>query len=192
MEITSEQKRENIIHKTIQAIDECGIDNVSTREIAKRAGISVGTIFHYFSKKEDLIISVLNRFSMYDKDIFNTARLKNMDFKQSIEFFIQSYCTYYENYPEIVSIYQAYYVKWKEVRIKNKISSIHFNRIKFIKEIIEKAEKEGVIEEVNDTDLIVDMVDFIIKGICLKWRMCNYSFSLRQRIEETINILLKI
>ena len=39
-----------------------GIMSVSTNEISKKAGVSKGTIFHHFTNKQDLVLSVLSGF----------------------------------------------------------------------------------------------------------------------------------
>lgn len=56
----------SIIPSTI-VIDESGINGVSTREIAKRVGISEPAIFRHFKTKTDLL--VLDYFGHYDSDI---------------------------------------------------------------------------------------------------------------------------
>jgi AcrR family transcriptional regulator len=53
-----------------------GIMSVSTNEIAKKAGVSKGTIFHHFTNKQDLVLSVLSNF-------FNTEMLEMLEIVKS-------------------------------------------------------------------------------------------------------------
>ena len=48
----SRQMVKTILEGTLDAIDRHGLENTTTRHIAERAGISVGTLYHYYSDKE--------------------------------------------------------------------------------------------------------------------------------------------
>lgn len=47
-------KREKIIQGALRLFTQKGIDATSTASIAKEAGVGTGTVFHYFSSKEEL------------------------------------------------------------------------------------------------------------------------------------------
>ena len=44
-------RRANILHVTALALEEVGQDDLTTILVAKRAGVSVGTLYHYFPNK---------------------------------------------------------------------------------------------------------------------------------------------
>ncbi len=48
------EKRDRIINAAMQEFSEKGFKNASTNEIVKKAGISKGALFHYFSSKQEL------------------------------------------------------------------------------------------------------------------------------------------
>lgn len=45
---------QTILDGALDAVARYGMDNTTTRHIAERAGISVGTLYHYFSDKADV------------------------------------------------------------------------------------------------------------------------------------------
>ena len=51
-------KKENILNAALTLFVEYGFHGAPTSRIAKEAGVSNGTLFHYFSTKEDLIIEL--------------------------------------------------------------------------------------------------------------------------------------
>ena len=179
-------RRESIILNTIDVINEFGIHSVSTKEIAKRLGISEGTIFRYFPKKNNLLNAVLEHYSQYDDDIFHTVREKKMPPEEAIVFYIDSYMAYYENYPAITAITQAYDMLKDIPELGDKVKSIFTNRSSFMKELIEEAQKTGVICKGVDIDNLTDIITSTYRGICLKWRMNNFDFPLR---EKTLNVV---
>lgn len=50
----SDQMRLHIYHKAAECFSESGYDAVSMREIAAKADVSVGLVYHYFAGKEDI------------------------------------------------------------------------------------------------------------------------------------------
>ncbi len=52
-----EETRQKILEAARSCLESGDLQNASTREIAKRAGVAEGTIFHHFPTKEELMIS---------------------------------------------------------------------------------------------------------------------------------------
>jgi AcrR family transcriptional regulator len=52
-------RREQILETALKLFAERGFDATSTRQIAKRAGIAEGLIFHYFPTKASLLTAIL-------------------------------------------------------------------------------------------------------------------------------------
>lgn len=190
MDIASLHRRESIILTTIDLIDEVGIQAVSTREVANRQGISQGTVFQYFKKKNELLNAVLEQFAMYDNDIYDTTKLKNMEPKEAIQFYIDSYLSYYENYPAITAVTQAYDVLRNDPELGSKVRSIFTRRAEAMLELIVKAQQSGVMDSELDSSVLADIFLSTFNGICLKWRVNTLEFSLRERTLEAIHLLL--
>ena len=55
MNIQSEDKRQRILAATMALIAENGLHATPMSQVSKRSGVSAGTIYHYFSSKEELI-----------------------------------------------------------------------------------------------------------------------------------------
>jgi AcrR family transcriptional regulator len=57
----TEQRERDILEAAIDLFGEEGFHDVSTRKIAARAGVSEGTLFNYFSSKNELMRAILGR-----------------------------------------------------------------------------------------------------------------------------------
>ncbi|WP_187276646.1 TetR/AcrR family transcriptional regulator [Parahaliea maris] len=57
----NEERAENILRAATELFGEEGFHAVSTRKIAAAAGVSEGTLFNYFSSKNELISAILAR-----------------------------------------------------------------------------------------------------------------------------------
>lgn len=58
-----QNSREKIINETVSIIREKGADAVTVRDVCESAGLSIGTFYHYFRDKDDLMMHFLRETS---------------------------------------------------------------------------------------------------------------------------------
>lgn len=192
MENSALHRRERIIITTIEIIDELGFQGLSTREIARRQGVSEATLFRHFKNKNDLLISVLNHFSKFDDDIFESAKLNGLESKEAIIFFITSYLEYYENYPAITSILHLFDVLRYDPQLTDTVNNILRNRTSYLKQLIDNAIAAKEISSDMNSDLLSDVIYGSLIEICLKWRLEGRSFSLKERTLAALEMVLNV
>ncbi|WHH60380.1 TetR/AcrR family transcriptional regulator [Petroclostridium sp. X23] len=190
MDVNAAHRRENIILNAIDLIHEYGIHSVSTKEIAKRLGVSEGTIFKHFPKKSALLLAVLEHLCLYDNDMYYTAKNKKSNPKEAILFYINSYMIYYQNYPAITALLQVYDVLQGIPELGEKAKSIFFTRLGFMKDLIEEAQEAGEISRNIDSESLADIITSTCRGICLRWRLENFEFSLHEKVIQAVSTLL--
>ena len=190
MDIKNVYRRENILWNAIDIIHQCGIHSVSTKVIAKRLGISEGTVFNHFPKKNDLIKAVLEQFSMYDEDIFRTAEKKKAESNEAILFYIDSYVGYYENYPAITSLIHGYDMVKGVAELEEIAHRTFLTRFLHMKRLIEDAQEAGAVSKAADAEVLADVVTSTFRGICIRWRISAFSFSLREKMLHAVRMIL--
>lgn len=183
-------RKERLIITTIEIIDELGLQGLSTREIAKRQGVSEATIFRHYKSKNELLLAVLENFSEFDHDIFQSIKLKGLPPREAINFLICSHVEYYENYPAITSILLNFDELRHEQVLEAKVNRIINNRTEYLRELFEEAQKEGEISPGVNIDTIPDVIFGAVIMICMKWKMNGQQFSLKERILTTLNQIL--
>ena len=184
-------RRERLIIATVEVIDELGIQRLSTRAIAKRQGVSEAVLFRHFKNKNELLIAVLEYFSKFDADIFESARLKELKPRDAIIYIITSLTEYYENYPAITSIMQVFDVLRSEPELTEKVRKILDNRTDHIKQLIEAAQRAGDIDPAADSENLSELIWGFCRELSLKWRMTGQGFSLKKRTLSTLEMVFK-
>lgn len=101
-----EKRREQMIRGAVMLFKEKGFHRTTTREIAKAAGFSIGTLYEYIRTKEDVLYLVCD--SIYDEV---HARLDLLDIEQgSLEVLVTALHHYYglidDMQDEFVVMYQ--------------------------------------------------------------------------------------
>ncbi|HHW66289.1 MAG: TetR/AcrR family transcriptional regulator [Epulopiscium sp.] len=187
-------RRESIILNAIELIHEFGIHSVSTKEIARRLELSESTVFKYFPKKNDIFLAVLEQFSVYDKDLFFTSieKSKKSSPREAIIFYIDSYASYYENYPQITALMQAYELFRGIPELETKARDISLSRLENIQELIKIAQESNIIKNDIDAEILADIIYSTFIGLCFKWRIKGFRFSLRNEMRQITQLLLDV
>jgi AcrR family transcriptional regulator len=72
------EKRKQIAKSCCNLFLEYGFNNISVNSLAKNAGIAKGTVYEYFSSKEDIILELMCCLQEeYDKKVLSKIRLTN-------------------------------------------------------------------------------------------------------------------
>src|SRR5665648_797609 len=142
----------------IEVISEQGLQGLTTREVAKRQGISESTIFKHYKTKNELILAVLEYFSQYDQAIFESLGLKEFKPIEAITYFVEAYVTYYENYPEITAITLSYEGLMREAELSDVVKRIFTKRVNTIQSLIEDAQRQKEIPKDVDTESLADLI----------------------------------
>jgi len=69
----SEQKIQSIYTAFTELVNQNSYENLTTRQIAERANISVGTIYHYFNEGKPAIAA-----GLYEKNLQETLNIQNL------------------------------------------------------------------------------------------------------------------
>ena len=192
MEFDIIHRKDRFIITSIEIIDELGIQGLSTREISRRQGVAEATLFKHYKSKNKLIIAVLEYFSQFDADIFQSTKLKEKTLTpvEAITYMITVYAEYYENYPAITSIMHIFDVLKNEPELMEKVKEIFNTRTSFMKQLVEDAQKDGKIVSDIDSENFSDLIWGSCREISLKWRIGGQEFPLKDRMLSALKMLL--
>lgn len=191
MEQSLLHRKESIIISTVETLNQVGLQNLSTKLIAKCEGVSEGTLFRHFKNKSEIMIAVIDHFSKFDNAIIETINNKRLSPIEAIKNFVNSYAEYYSNYPEITAVVQAYDSLMADCALNEKIRLIINKRSDFLVKTIEEGQENGTIKPEIKSEILETLITGGIREICLKWRMENFQFSLKDKVLEMLDTLLE-
>ena len=85
MNVQSMDKKSKILTATMELIAVEGANGAAMSQIAKTSGVSIGTIYHYFKSKEEIINEVYYNIKKNFKVIIDHSKSKNLIFKNEFE-----------------------------------------------------------------------------------------------------------
>jgi AcrR family transcriptional regulator len=105
--VDKEEKRRNIALSCRELLLENGIKDLTVSQIAKTAGIGKGTIYEYFSNKEDIVLEIIASFIVEHKKRLIEISHQDISTKEKIYHF---YFLLFENsqYKAQLRVYREY------------------------------------------------------------------------------------
>lgn len=85
MEEAISQKKEGIMEAAIRIFVEKGFHPAGIRDIAEQAKVAIGTIYHYFDHKEDILIQILKKEVQARKRFFDDLRASGLPIRKQIQ-----------------------------------------------------------------------------------------------------------
>lgn len=183
-------RRERIVISAVEIIDELGIRGLSTRELARRQGVTDASLYRHFKSKEEILLAVLDYYSKYDNAIFETVKINNLSPRESILFFIKCLGENLESYPALTAIMHSFEMLMHNEFTAVKTKEIFESRISMVALYLKEGQQQGFVSpDIDSEDL-----SMAIMGCCriaaLKWRMDNFSFPLKERMLSLATAIL--
>ncbi len=94
--------REDILKNAREIIARDGIESLSIRSLAKECKIATGSMYNYFSSKDEMILATVT--SVW-QELFNFRELRKLSFYEAIEELISSIEKGREHYPHFFKLH---------------------------------------------------------------------------------------
>jgi AcrR family transcriptional regulator len=82
-------RREQIVEAATRVFAEKGFRRATTREVAREAGVSEGTIYNYFEDKDDLLMAILHRLNETERRAEDFEEGTATDFRRFLEEYLR-------------------------------------------------------------------------------------------------------
>ncbi|HON38195.1 MAG: TetR/AcrR family transcriptional regulator [Desulfomonilia bacterium] len=98
-------KQEMIIDAALEVFREKGYANARMADIARRAGVSYGLVYHYFGSKEVLFNLIVGTWWNDLYSMMEREKASNADFRQKLVHIITFFLDTYAQKPNLISIF---------------------------------------------------------------------------------------
>jgi TetR/AcrR family acrAB operon transcriptional repressor len=162
IKVDKDKKRRNIAIACTELLLVKGIKNLTITEIAKTAGIGKGTVYDYFSNKEEIVFEIIRNFIEKHHHNLLSQSDSHTSTKQKIFYLFDFFLSEYKPYEKHLDVFREYL----SVTLSSKCSPmIEFNRecSGFIKNILEDIIEEGI-KKGEITEISRNLVDGIMKA----------------------------
>jgi AcrR family transcriptional regulator len=164
--LTSEERREHLLHVGVELLGRHGTAEISIEEIARTAGVSKGLLYHYFPTKDDFLLAVLDRSQTeMDRDQVRDPELSALEqFDRNLDGFLRFVDVHAEGYLAVAN------ARGSEPRVQKLIES---RRSRRVDELVALAALVwDVPRDVARTPLLVAGIEGWLgfsEGVILRW-----------------------
>ncbi len=170
-------KQERILQAAISEFAKNGYNAANINTIAKRADISIGSLYNYFSSKEDLFLTIINYGYKVLENVIYSIDLRGGDIYDKIERLFIAAQEYARKYPQLNQIYldmSTEGLSHLSKRLSGKLETI---TARFYRGLINSAKKKGIVADDVDEYITSFCIDNLIMFI-------QYSYTSKYFIER--------
>ena len=135
-----EIRTEEIVQAAVQEFLEKGYEGASMDDIARRASLSKGGLYHHFRSKDEILIYANQKLSVPEEEIFRRILL-NRSMEKGLKEFISEYITYWMDNQENLKFYFLSMVKAFE---DDKLSNLYRRYAEDVLEMLESMFEMGM------------------------------------------------
>ena len=173
-------KRENI--RTVAAAEFArhGFKAANINVIAKKAGISIGSMYNYFNSKEDLFLTVIDYGYQVLESVISEIDLEKGDIFDKIERLLRAAQKYSKEYPELNQIYldiTSEGLSHLSVMLSRKMETIS---AQFYRAMLSESKKSGTVDPKIDEYVTSYCLDNLI--LLLQYSYTTDYFRERMKI----------
>jgi TetR/AcrR family transcriptional regulator, fatty acid metabolism regulator protein len=155
--------------------------NISIEEISKKAGVSVGTFYHYFKSKEDIQLKL---FEQIEEKLF--LSLQDLEEKKDTREEILSFFTQLAKFNSQLDLHVNHFTYMRLEGLTQPPSPIR----KQLQSIIEKGQKKKELVNTMNAEEMTNYLFIMAIGIIFDWCIHNGNYSIESVMHKYMSQML--
>lgn len=180
-------KREQIVNSTITVMQEIGYEETSVRAICEAANISIGTFYHYFKDKTELLNLILGKI-----DIYLENEIRPLLTSPSASVNLKTFALGFAKETSLSSYIYGGVLSSPKIPLPHEKAEIteekHRTLYTIPKEIIENGQATGEFSTLYPADDLVDKLITCLRGCAMDWARRHYNYNIEEYILSFMDI----
>jgi AcrR family transcriptional regulator len=186
----SDERKLQILSAAEQVFTQKGLDGARMDDIAEETGLSKGTLYLYFKKKDDLIIALVDRII---QGMFKGLESQKNDGSSAVEAIERFTEESIHDYKKVMYIMPVAY-EFMALAFRNKTVQKALNQClrRFIEELVPMVQKgidSGEFRRVDAQEVAI-AIGAIYQGVLLLWVYDRSLVNMERHIRSSIRLLL--
>ncbi len=172
------ETKKRIVNAANELMKRKGFEDMTIQEIQKRAGVSIGTFYHYFKSKQDIFFEIYSKADeYYETEVAPELHARKLTYEEKIILFFVKYSIFVTG-NGIESDRQLFNTNNKFFISKGRFM------IQLLQDIISKAQQEGeIISEMNSEE-ITSFLFIHARGVVFDWCLHDGGYDLEERMKN--------
>jgi AcrR family transcriptional regulator len=176
------ETKERIYSAAIDLMDQKGFENITIADISKKAGVSVGAFYHYFTSKNDILAEIFHKADEY----FSTQVISGLKM---------------ESIPEKIVEYFDHYAKFNVNSGVELTQQLYNPKIKFfikkdrpmltiLEDLIQEGQEKKEITTDEDPEELSRFLFVMARGIVFEWSVYDGCYDLVSQMHNYMAVLV--
>jgi len=179
-----------ILEAAVKIIARHGYHRTRVADIAREAGVADGTVYIYFSKKEDVLISLFQVMMARFVDGLRLQMKQCQDANEKLRTVIQYHLATLEAHPEQAKVTQIE-LRQIDQEINEGISGPLMEYFKVIEEVIEEGKNKGLYRQDLDVRTARKVIFGAVDEMVTCWVMSKKPYTLSNLAGPVFNLLVR-
>ena len=178
-------RRREIIDTIIPLLEERSFEEISVEDICKAADISVGSFYHYFEKKSDILAGLFTRIdSFMERDVY--PLLKKRDEIENLRIFASNWLKYIEGtgleHSRLIAT-----IDTTDLTLSGEKRS----SAEVLEKIMQRGQEKGQVTAGQPPQELAELFMIALRGLSKDWTSRSAAYSLTGRGAVYIEFMLK-
>lgn len=167
------EKRERILTAATKEFAVGGFENANINTIAKRADVSVGSLYKYFENKQDLFLTVIDHSIAKMEDLLNVLVVSRDDILVKVEKIIREIQSFSKENDVLIRLYNAMTAENNPRFASQFAYEMESITSRIYRIAIDEAKKNGDVREDLDSAFAAFMIDNLFMSLQFSYS-CDY------------------
>ena len=189
-QIAAARTRQKLVETAKSIICDKGLANTSIDEITEACGVSKGTFYTYFKRKEDIVYELSEK--MFDEILANAQKCEG-----NISEKLENYMIHFSRYIERGSLKLTQ--EWIKNVVDSDLSDVGTNKLKkdlsAVKDLIQSGIENKELRPDTPVEMLSNTINDLLYGQMLCWALSGGAYSFEERTQifckTYLNTLLK-
>jgi TetR/AcrR family fatty acid metabolism transcriptional regulator len=185
-----QDKYNSILEGALQVFAEHGYHRSQVSRIAREAGVADGTIYLYFKRKEDILISLFREKLGELVEKFHDSLDDKMNAKESLRKVCEIHYRELESNVPLAFVTQIE-LRQSDLELRKEIGTAFKPYIKLIEGILEKGIQENLFRPDLDVKLVRLMLFGAMDEVVTSWLISGQKYSLSAQVNGTVDFFMR-
>ncbi|MEN1761902.1 TetR/AcrR family transcriptional regulator [Anoxynatronum sibiricum] len=184
-------RKEKIIINAIDILDQGGINGLTMKEIANQQGITEPAVYRQFKNKQEIVLTILGRFSAFDKALENAIYQHAYAPDQAIVYLMESHITYYQNYPQVITVLFSFDVYRYDPEALALMEMIMKQRHHLMTKLVMQGVDQGLFNSEQEPSDYAEMLLGQMESTMYRWKLDDCRKDVKQILMKRVHWMLK-
>ncbi len=176
------ETRATIYNAAIELMDSEGFENITVADISEKAGVSVGSFYHYFESKHSILAEIFHKGDEYFNEYVD-GKLTDSDARKQIVSFFQHYArfnviTTVDTTKQLFNPKVTFFTEGTRPMVS------------ILKRIINQGIESGQIGNGKTADELVRMLFIFARGVVFDWSLHDGDYDLEETMNDYMTFLV--